>query len=229
MDANTEQSLIDIYRNAFINSYEEGGGYGYRFHHGVRVMTYCKKFLELEEFKDRDDIDTTVLLAGALFHDIGKVKAMKADGEIVYESEADKHHETIGSEIIADYIGNVITDPATMKRIETVILESGDNTKQSTIESKLVKDADRLDNYGYHVVWRHITGTTYNKRTDNILDLERYWVQTGAKERAKRYLEQFNFDTIRAIAAARYDDFNHLIDKIRAEIAGDDIVDTERS
>lgn len=222
MDSAIEKKLIDIYREAFINSYEEGGGYGYRFHHGVRVMTYCKKFMELREFKHRTDIDTTVLLVGALFHDIGKVEAMNIDGEIVYGSEADKNHEKIGSEIIKDYIGNVITDTDTIKRIEAVILES-DDAVQLTIEGKLIKDADRLDNYGYQVVWRHITGTTYNKRTDNVLDLERYWVQTGAKEKAKNYLEQFNFDAIRAIAATRYNDFNYLIDKINDEISGNDI------
>ena len=222
MDPAIENKLVDIYREAFINSYEEGGGYGYRFHHGVRVMTYCKRFLKLAEFKDRTDIDATVLLVGALFHDIGKVKAMNADGEIIYGSEADKNHEKIGSEIIKDYIGNIITDVDTIKRIEAVIIESDDAT-QSTIESKLIKDADRLDNYGYQVVWRHITGTTYNKRTDNVLDLEKYWIQTGAKEKAKNYLEQFNFNTIRAIATTRYNDFNHLIAKIYDEIAGNDI------
>lgn len=223
MDNNTEKKLIEVYKKAFIDSYEEGGGYGYRFHHGVRVMTYCKKFIELKEFKDRKDIDVTVLLVGALFHDIGKVKALDKNNEIIYGSEADRNHEKIGSEIVKEYIDKIIIDQDTIKRIQDVILESDDQT-QTTIEGMLIKDADRLDNYGYQVVWRHITGTTHNKRTDNVLDLEKYWVQTGAKERAKNYLEQFNFKTIKEVAKTRYDDFNYLIEKINNEIRGNDIL-----
>ena len=222
MDTTTEQKLINIYKDAFINSYEEGGGYGFRFHHGVRVMTYCKKFLELDEFKNAN-IDKEALFISALFHDIGKVKAMDETGQIIYGSEADRDHARIGSEIVHEYVGEYVSNPDTMKLIEQILIES-DGSTQTTTEAMLVKDADRLDNYGYQVVWRHITGTTYNKRTDNVLDLEKYWIETGARDRAKNYLDQFNFDSIRKIGIERYNNFNLLIEQINREINGEDII-----
>lgn len=51
MNPEIEQKLIEAYKDAFYNTYEDGGGYGFRYHHGVRVMLYCKKIIELSQFK----------------------------------------------------------------------------------------------------------------------------------------------------------------------------------
>lgn len=225
MDPNIEQKLVEIYKQAFYNTYEDGGGYGFRYHHGVRVITYCKRFIELEYFKDKA-IDEEALLVGALFHDIGKVKAINDAGEIIYGSDGDKFHEKIGSEIVGEYISDYVKDEKRLAHIAQIIFESGEKT-QTTIEAKLVKDADRFDNYGAIAVWRYITGIQHHKNPENILRLKSFWVEDDFRAQALGYLERFNFVPIQNLARRRFNRLDHIINLMDDEIQGRDIIDSD--
>lgn len=221
MDQAIEQALVEIYKNSFINTYEAGGGYGYRYHHGYRVMTYCKRFLDLDYFKSQD-INREAVIVAALFHDIGKVKAIDGSGEIIYGSKGDLEHTEVGGQIVGDYIKEYVTDEATLTLISEIIKES-DEGGQSSLESKLVKDADRFDNYGFIQVWRHMTFVQHDHDSGNILRLKEYWVDKNAREEAKKYLDHFNFPFIREMATRRFDKIDFLISEIDHEVNGDDI------
>ena len=223
MDPETEQKLVEIYKKAFYNTYEDGGGYGFRYHHGVRVMLYCKQFIELEFFKN-EDINKEALIIGALFHDIGKVRAINGDGEIVYGSDGDRYHEKIGSEIVGEYIGDYVKDKETLAHISQIILESGEKT-QTTTEARLVKDADRFDNYGFITAWRHITGIQYHKNPENVLRLKGFWVDEDFRSKALKYLEQFNYEPIKDLAHKRFEKLDYLIKEMDREAKGLDISD----
>lgn len=223
MNPETEEKLIEIYKQAFYNTYEDGGGYGFRYHHGVRVMLYCKKIIELSQFKN-ESINKEALIVGALFHDIGKVKAINESGEIVYGTAADKDHARIGSEIVDEYIQEYIKDEDTLNLIKKIILESDDNI-QTTTESKILKDADRLDNYGFITVWRHITGIQYHKNPENVLRLKQFWVDENFRGKALGYLDQFNYEPIKKLAEKRFEKLDYLIQEIDREATGSDIAD----
>lgn len=223
MNSETESKLVEIYKEAFYHTHEDGGGYGFRYHHGVRVMLYCKKIIELKYFKN-EPINKKALIVGALFHDIGKVKAIDENGEIVYGTAADKDHARIGSEIVGEYIQEYIEDEETFSLIKKIILESDDSI-QTTIEAKILKDADRLDNYGFITVWRHITGIQYHKNPENVLRLKQFWVDENFRGKALGYLDQFNFEPIKKLAEKRFEKLDYLIKEIDREAAGLDITD----
>lgn len=218
MNPEIERQLVEIYKKAFYNTHEDGGGYGFRYHHGVRVMLYCKRFIELYYFKNTK-INKEALIIGALFHDIGKVRAINHDGEIIYGSDADKYHEKIGSEIVGDYISEYVKDEETLAHISQIIFESGEKA-QTTIEAKLVKDADRFDNYGFITAWRHITGIQYHKNPENILRLKGFWVDKDFRGKALKYLEQFNYEPIKDLAHKRFEKLDYLIKEIYREAKG---------
>ena len=214
-----KQRLITEYKKAFINTFEAGGGYGFRYFHGVRVMTYCEKFLKLPYFKNKK-INYDVVIIAALFADIGKVEAINKKGEIVYGSKADNNHAELGATIVKKYLSKHIKDEKLINDVALVINEQHDKD-QTTIEARIVKDADRFDNYGFIKIWRHITHAHYDKR--NIDRLKEFWIDEDAKSKAKKYLSQFNFPVIKRLAIARYKKLDHLIKEIDLETQGKDI------
>ena len=219
MTQKLKSKLIAEYKKAFINTFEAGGGFGFRYFHGVRVMSYCEKFLKLPYFKNKK-VNYDVAIIAALFADIGKVKAINKKGEIVYGSKADNDHAELGAMIVKKYLSKHIKDKKLINDVALVIDEQH-GKDQTTIEAKLVKDADRFDNYGFIQIWRHITYAHYDKR--NIDRLREFWIDEDAKSKAKKYLSQFNFPIIKRLAAARYKKLDYLIKEIDSETQGKDI------
>jgi HD superfamily phosphodiesterase len=219
MDKKLQQQLIDEYTKAFADTYEAGGGYGFRVDHGIRCMTYVEKALNLPYFQSKK-VNKTAALIAALYADIGKVEALDEKREIIYGSSADNDHATIGARIVGDYIGKYISDNELLKFVSEII-EQQHGKEQLTIEAKLVKDVDRLDNYGAITAWRHITYATHDKR--RIDRLNEFWVDEKAREKALGYLEKFHFDFLREIAQKRFDTFDAFLGEIEVEVEGEDI------
>ena len=219
MNKQLKEKLINEYRKVFINTFEAGGGYGFRYYHGLRTMKYCEQFLKLPYFKNKA-INKDAAVIAALFADIGKVKAINKKGELVYGSRGDQEHAEAGAKIISKYLSKYIKNKGLINLIVYIINEQH-NKEQSTIEAKLVKDADRLDNYGFIQIWRHITYAHYDRR--GIDRLKEFWIDEKARENAKNYLKKFNFPIIKKLAKVRYRKLNYLISEIDKESQGKDI------
>lgn len=219
MDKKLQQQLVDEYTRAFADTYEAGGGYGFRVDHGIRCMTYAEKALELPYFSDKK-VNKTAAIIAALYADIGKVEALDEKREIIYGSPADNDHAAIGARIVGDYISNYINDDELVEFIAEII-EQQHGKEQLTLEAKLVKDVDRLDNYGAITAWRHITYATHDKR--RIDRLNEFWLDEKAREKALGYLEKFHFDFLKDIAQKRFDTFDAFLREIEIEISGADI------
>ena len=219
MTSKLKKQLLEEYRNIFINSFEAGGGYGFRFYHGVRMMRYCEAFLRLPSFK-HIKINRDALAIAALFADVGKVRAINKRGELVYGSKGDREHAKSGALLVSWYISKYLKDKKLMNFIQEIIREQ-QGIRQMTIESKLVKDADRLDNYGFIQIWRHITYAHYDKR--NIDRLNEFWIKEAWRRKAKDYLKKFNFPIIKKIAMERFKKLDYLLKEINKEMNGMDI------
>jgi len=219
MDKQLQQQLVDEYTKAFAHTYEAGGGYGFRVDHGIRCMIYVGKILELPFFKGKE-VNKVAALTAALYADIGKVEALDENNEIIYGSPADNDHANIGARIVSDYIAQYIKDDAIVKFVAQII-EEQHGKEQTTIEAQLVKDVDRLDNYGVITAWRHITYATHDKR--RIDRLNEFWIDEGAREKALGYMEKFHFDVVRKIAEERFKKFDAFLNEIEREVRGEDI------
>ncbi len=219
MNKQLKEKLIAEYKKSFINTFEAGGGYGFRYYHGLRTMKYCEQFLKLPYFKNKK-INKDAAIIAALFADIGKIGAINKDGELVYGSKGDCNHAEMGAKIIIKYLAKYIKNKKIIDLVVNIINEQH-HKKQTTLEAKLVKDVDRLDNYGFIQIWRHITYAHYDKR--NIDRLKEFWINEKAREKAKKYLREFNFSVISKIAAIRYKKLDYLISEIDKESQGRDI------
>lgn len=218
MQKKLKADLLRTYQGIFRATYEAGGGYGFRYDHGVRVMRYCEKFLTLPYFKKKK-INRDALLIAALFSDVGKIKSVDAKGELHYDTEADRQHAAIGSRLVRKYLNRLGLSQALIIKIQAII-DQQHGKKATSIEAMMVKDADRLDNYGYLQIWRHITYANYDKK--GLDRLYEYWVTEGARLSAKNYLRKFYFPIIKVLAKKRYAKLDNLLREIRMEsLAGD--------
>src|SRR4030042_341322 len=216
MNKQLKEKLIVEYKKAFINTFEAGGGYGFRYYHGLRTMQYCERFLKLPYFRHKK-INKDAVVIAALFADIGKIKTINKNGKLVYGSKEDYNHAEIGAKIVVKYLTKHIKDK-TLINLVTDIINEQHNKEQTTLEAKLVKDVDRFDNYGFIQIWRHITYAHHDKR--NVDRLKEFWVDEKARESAKNYLKKFNFTIISKIALVRYKKLDYLISEIDKESQG---------
>lgn len=201
MNQDILNSLISEYKQLFENVWEFGGGYGFRYHHGVRVMKYCQKIVKFPRFK-KENINLDALLIAALFHDIGKIEAVNENGQLVYGNYGGISHDALGAKIAAKYLDKYIKDKELIDLICLIISEQESKVTPTRIESKIIKDADRLDHYGVLHLWCSITHANYHKK--NIEGLKEFWEGEEGKKKYKANFSKFYFTEVKAIAKKRF-------------------------
>ena len=194
-------SLISEYRQLFENVWEFGGGYGFRYHHGVRVMKYCQKIARFHRFKN-ENINMDALLIGALFHDIGKIEAVNENRQLVYGNYGGISHDALGAKIAPKYLRKYIKDKELINLICLIISEQESKIAPIRIESKMIKDADRLDHYGVLHLWCSITHANYHKK--NIEGLKEFWEGEEGKKKYEANFSKFYFPEVKAKAEKRF-------------------------
>ena len=101
-----------------------------RFEHTMRVYRWVIRL----QAKLGGDLDVIVL--SALLHDVGW--------------EEGRPHEEVSAEIAVEYLDSIDIDPQTIKRVGEIILlhADKDTERELSLESKIVMDADLLDEIG---------------------------------------------------------------------------------
>jgi hypothetical protein len=219
MNQKVLEQLEAEYKTLFENVWEFGGGYGFRINHGIRVMNYCQKIVKYHRFKDTDLNTDAVIIAG-LFHDIGKVKAIDKNCQLIYGNYGDTNHNDLGAKIAPEYLNKFIKDQELINLICLIIAEQESKTP-TRIESKIVKDADRLDHCGVLHLWCSITYANYQKK--NIEGLKEFWGGDEGKTKYEANLSKFYFPEVRAIAEKRFKNLTKATELMFQEQNGEDL------
>lgn len=199
------EKLKAEYKQLFANVWEFGGGYGFRYQHSVRVMNYCEKIAKYPRFKD-ENINVEALLIAALFHDIGKIEAVDQNGQLIYGNYGGISHDALGAKIAPKYLAKYIKDQEIINLICLIISEQESRVTSTRIESKIIKDADRLDHYGVLHLWCSITFANYQKK--NIEGLKEFWEGDEGKQKYEANFSKFYFPEVREIAEKRFKDLS---------------------
>jgi hypothetical protein len=213
------EQLITEYKTLFENVWEFGGGYGFRINHGIRVMKYCQKIVKYPRFKDTN-LDTDAVIIAGLFHDIGKVKAIDKNGQLIYGNYGDTNHNDLGSKIAPNYLNKFIKDKELIDLICLIIAEQ-ESKNPTRIESKIVKDVDRLDHCGVLHLWCSITYANYQKK--NIEGLKEFWVGEEGKKKYEINFSKFYFPEVKAIAEKRFKNLSKATELMFEEQNGEDL------
>lgn len=220
MNQDLLNNLIVEYKHLFENVWEIGGGYGFRYHHGVRVMNYCQKIAKFPRFK-KEIINIDALLIAALFHDIGKIEAVNEDGQLVYGNYGGISHDALGAKIAPKYLEKYIKDKELIDLICLIISEQESKITPTRIESKIIKDADRLDHYGVLHLWCSITYANYNNK--NVEGLKEFWEGEEGKVKYEANFSKFYFLEVKAMAEKRFKNLTKTTELMFDEQNAEDI------
>ncbi len=120
------------------------------------LLEHCLSMAKLADFLSSHypGVDRSLLLAGVLLHDIGKLKELQSEmGLIEYTPEGRlKGHLVIGSELVAEEAGSIRDFPReTLIQLQHLILshhgrqEFGSPTVPMTVEAFLLSQIDEMD------------------------------------------------------------------------------------
>lgn len=145
-------------------------------HHNIKsglllhTVNVCRIAMQISE--DYSLIDKDLVIAGALLHDIGKIREYTEDGKVSHEGMF-RDHITLGQEIILSNITDDSLDEDTVNQLIHIILshhgklEWGSTKIPSTKEAFVVHIADYIDTqmYIYHNSYKGISfgEDSYNK------------------------------------------------------------------
>lgn len=106
--------------------------------HVIRVYNLC-----LVIAKDEEGVDLDVLIPAALLHDIARV-------EEIEDNTGKTDHAILGSQLASDILKNMHYDDDRIEKIKHCIVTHRYRTgnEPSTIEAKILFDADKLDAIG---------------------------------------------------------------------------------
>ncbi|NCQ54628.1 hypothetical protein COT86_01380 [Candidatus Collierbacteria bacterium CG10_big_fil_rev_8_21_14_0_10_43_36] len=195
--------------NAFKNIEETGGGKEYRYFHGIHVANLTQKIIKNEKL----EVDSDLLYITALFHDIGKVKAVDSKSLIDYSSKGNLEHDRISPDFIGRFIGNMVSKETLIKMSE-IIQEKP--TVNSSPECKVLRDADELCNFGNMQIWRMITDAALTKKS--IPEAFKYWSDFGIQNLVDTS-EKLFFNYTKTNAKKKLKVFVNYINNIKSEIA----------
>jgi len=116
--------------------------------HTVNVMEFCRRAADLYKLVDKD-----LLLAGAILHDIGKVREYEYSSYIDFSDEGRlRGHIVIGDEMVREKIKEILNFPPELKKklshlilAHQGFLEFGSPVVPMMLESLILFYADELD------------------------------------------------------------------------------------
>jgi HD superfamily phosphodiesterase len=161
------------------------------------------------------EVDRKVLEIAALYHDIGRIKDIE-DGEM---DPFDGHecHAEHGSRIVDRYIEEFVSESQLEKIIEIV---GNHHSWASTLEGKLVQDADKLSNFGVFNLWRQID---YAAQNEKEIQESLYYFWEDAVKQFNQHIEEMHFERTKNLAEKRLEWHKTTMSIMEKEINAEDL------
>ena len=208
------EELKNRLKEEFSDYYELAGGRNYRFDHLLRTHRYVEKLVQRPEITDRD-FDKKVLEVATLFHDIGRKEDIE-DG-FLDPIEAHEGHDETGEEIVDEYVEDFLTEEQ-LEEVKEII--GNHHSEPERVETKILKDADKLGFFGPMNIWRMIHYASDKER--GIEETFEYFWGEGRRQKQEK-LEALNFECSKRIARKRIQRFEEMMNLMEEEHFGEDI------
>lgn len=192
------RELYQIIENYMRSSVKESAHDG---EHVYRVLAYCLQIAEAE-----DNVDYDVLLTAALLHDIGR------------EGKKGAHH-LIGAEMAREFLATVDFPAEKTEAVCHAIATHSSHCygEQTTLEAKILYDADKLDSLGVMGIARSMMGIgNYNHPMYVIKDGQVDMDESSSTDTFIRYYQRTvrkNYDRLFTETARRLAEEQRAIDR----------------
>ncbi|MDR0917066.1 MAG: hypothetical protein LBN02_07790 [Oscillospiraceae bacterium] len=198
------QSISRIFADEMAHLRTDWNEPGAKYYHGQRVAKLAVRLRELlfPQLLDKDDI----LTVAAWFHDV-------YNGHELYHET----HGVSGAERTRELI-SAYCAPDELDDICGIIAIHDDRTAPNCSElAKLHQDADLLDHFGTHTMWRLAIYSPPHERT--ILDAAEF-LRHDLDLNGERWRGRLNFELSRKIFDEKADFVRHYSERFDAELDG---------
>lgn len=207
-------SEITIVEQLFGKSYEDAGGAGHRYYHSVRVAHNCENLSLYEHIEN-----PRLLVLAGLFHDIGKSQRIEQNGFLDGRQEADVtkgNHEDYA--LVRSLLEQHLANLHSAQDLDIIASYISNNDSK---ESKLLKDADNLDEVGLVNVWKMFTYGGLKKVS--IKDTVDYYFEEDKLRLQEKVNTLMHFDISKQIANERMQKVDEFLRQLDKESKGEDI------
>ncbi len=201
-----KEKLFQFFKKINYGFEYEGDGKNYRYLHALRVLALSREIVEKEELLNKVNQDLLWVLA--LFHDIGHNDELLSQEQI---KTNDKTKDLYDSQLFEQYLFPLIDDEELVKELKVVVADFSQGLFEK-LESKVVKDADDLDEIGLLNFWRlGVYSGKYHLDPQDSID---YFYQHDLANKQQK-LDKLFFKHSKKIAQQRMLEMRSLVDNFR--------------
>jgi len=184
----------------------EGDGMNYRYFHALRVLKLANEIVQKENLTNEINLDLLWVLA--IFHDIGHNDELLSKEEI---KANDRTKDIYDNQLFARYVYPLIDENKLLEELKLVV---NDFSKREfkKLESRVVKDADDLDEIGLLNFWRMgVYAGKYHLDPQDSID---YFYQHDLSNK-QQMVDKLFFDFSKKIAEQRMIEMVGLVNGFR--------------
>ncbi len=200
-----KKEALKFFKKLNYNTEDDKDGKNYRYFHPLRVLDLSQKIAEREKLSNK--INNNILFLLALFHDIGRNEKLNKKHGLNLKDH-DKNNILLFKKYVASFLKN-------KKDAEILIDVVEDFSLKQCVykESKIVSDADNLDEIGILNFWRMaVYAGKHHQDGQQIIDFYYNFDRRDKKEKMKNKLF---FKTSKKIANARLKEMDRIMSKFK--------------
>lgn len=196
--------LSTYFKEINYNTEDDKDGKNYRYHHPLRVLKLAQKLAKLGGVIDK--INKDCLFALALFHDIGKNEKLLKKHRL-----ATKDHDINNILLFEKHVYKHIREPKTIKCLAEIVADFSKNEFKFP-ESRIIKDADNLDEIGILNLWR--IGVYAGKHNQDIREAIDYYYNFDRQDK-KRKMNKLFLASSKLIAQEKLKEMDESMARLR--------------
>lgn len=201
-----KKNIFLFFEKINYNCEDENDGKNYRYFHALRVLTLAQKIAQEENLSD--EVNSDLLWVLALFHDIGRNKKLLEEEQIHSD---DKTNDIYNSQLFEKYIYPLIDNKNLVQQL-SILVDDFSQKKYENFESRIVKDADDLDEIGILNFWR--MGVFAGKHNQDPQEVVNFFYQHDVFDKQKK-VDKLFFNFSKKIAKKRILEMSQIMNDFR--------------
>ncbi len=199
------KEVLKFFKKLNYNTEDDKDGKNYRYFHPFRVLNLSQEIVKREKLAN--EISNNVLFLLALFHDIGRNKRLNKKHRL-----NPKEHDKNNILLFRKYISSFIKSKKDKDRLMSVVEDF--SLKQYVYqESRIVSDADNLDEIGILNFWRMaVYAGKHHQDGQQIID---YYYNFDRRDKKEKMKNKLFFKSSRKIANARLEEMDKIMNKFK--------------
>ncbi|MFA5297329.1 MAG: HD domain-containing protein [Lutibacter sp.] len=200
------QKILSLFKKLNYNTEDDKDGKNYRYFHPLRVLETTKSIIKKEKISRNVNMDIIFVLS--LFHDLGRNEKLVKENKLINsKDDFDKNNLAL----FKKYIVPLINLDEKKEFLEKVVSDFS-SKKYELLESKIVRDADNLDEIGILNFWR--MAVYAGKHGQDVKEISDYYYNFDKDDKTKKMKKLF-MPFSKKIAKNRIKEMDEIMKKFK--------------